>query len=45
MNLYLEEQEINYLLAVLAERPFKESAALISKIQSQAKEQDNGEES
>lgn len=32
-------EEINYILNVLAERPFKESAAMIQKIQAQAQPQ------
>lgn len=32
-------EEANYVLSVLAERPFKESAAIIQKMQSQAQSQ------
>ena len=41
MKLELSIEEINYVLSLLVERPFKESASLISKIKSQEpKEED-----
>ncbi|HYN54405.1 MAG TPA: hypothetical protein VES38_06845 [Methylotenera sp.] len=39
MNFYFTQQEADYILAVLAERQFKESAGMIQKIQQQAQHQ------
>jgi hypothetical protein len=40
MNLNLEDQELNYLLAILAERPLKESIGLYHKITWQKAQQE-----
>ena len=39
MDFNLEIDEINYVLSVLAQRPYQESANLIHKLQEQAKDQ------
>lgn len=35
MNYYLTDEEANYILNLLVERPYKESASLIEKIHAQ----------
>ena len=38
MNYVLNDEEMNYILALLAERPYRESAELIEKIHEQYKQ-------
>lgn len=39
MKLELEEKEINFILEVLSQRPYKEVALLINKVHQQANKQ------
>lgn len=45
MQIKLEVQEINYILSILAQRPYQESAELIHKIQSQGNSLEQSNES